>query len=309
MERGDRVLLYMQNCPQFIIAYYAILRADAVVVPVNPMNRTEELRHYVEDSGARVAIAGQDVLREIEPLGPASTCCRIVYCGLPDARDRPAGARLRARAAGPRRPGRRRWRRTSQPGAASRRPRRPGGDALHLGHHRQAQGLHAHASQRAGDHRAPTCTGAARRTRAWCSRALPLFHVTGMQAGMNAPIYAGATLVVLPRWDRDCAGLLIERARVTNWSAITTMMIDFLANPNFASTTCRSLRVLGGGGAAMPEAVARKLEEVIGLPFVEGYGLTETMAPTHINPPHRPSCSASAFPFFNIDARVVDPRR
>ena len=52
VARGDRVLLYAQNCPQYVIAYYAILRADAVVVPVNPMNRTEELRHYVEDSDA-----------------------------------------------------------------------------------------------------------------------------------------------------------------------------------------------------------------------------------------------------------------
>src|SRR6187455_987137 len=69
VRRGDRVLLYAQNCPQFIIAYYAILRADAVVVPVNPMNRTEELRHYLEDSDARVAIAGQNVLTEIAPLG------------------------------------------------------------------------------------------------------------------------------------------------------------------------------------------------------------------------------------------------
>ena len=71
MKRGDRVLLYMQNSPQFVIAYYAILRADAVVVPVNPMNRTEELRHYVEDSDAAVAIAGQDVCAQIEPRAPA----------------------------------------------------------------------------------------------------------------------------------------------------------------------------------------------------------------------------------------------
>ena len=52
------MLLYLQNSPQFVIAYYAILRADAVVVPVNPMNRTEELRHYVEDSRRDVAIVG-----------------------------------------------------------------------------------------------------------------------------------------------------------------------------------------------------------------------------------------------------------
>ena len=55
VKRGDRVLLDVQNSPQFIVAYYAILRADAAVVPVNPMNRTDELRHYVEDSDAASA--------------------------------------------------------------------------------------------------------------------------------------------------------------------------------------------------------------------------------------------------------------
>src|SRR5258706_3881568 len=67
VQRRDRVLLYAQNSPQFIIGYYAILRADAVVVPVNPMNKSEELAHYVSDSDARTAIAGQELYREIEP--------------------------------------------------------------------------------------------------------------------------------------------------------------------------------------------------------------------------------------------------
>jgi len=57
VKKGDRVLLYMQNSPQFVIGYYAILRADAAVVPVNPMNRSEELRHYVEDSGAALLVS------------------------------------------------------------------------------------------------------------------------------------------------------------------------------------------------------------------------------------------------------------
>jgi fatty-acyl-CoA synthase len=56
----------------------------------------------------------------------------------------------------------------------------------------------------------------------------------------------------------------------------------------------------------MPEAVARRLEEVIGLPFVEGYGLSETMAPSHINPPHRPKRQCGGIPFYNTDARVLD---
>ena len=98
----------------------------------------------------------------------------------------------------------------------------------------------------------------------------------------------------------------IGRARVTNWSAITTMLVDFLSNPKLSQYDLSSLRVLGGGGAAMPEALAKRLEDVIGLPFVEGYGLSETMAPTHINPPHRPKRQCGGIPFFNTDARVVD---
>jgi fatty-acyl-CoA synthase len=123
---------------------------------------------------------------------------------------------------------------------------------------------------------------------------------------MNAPIHIAATLVVLSRWDRDCAAMQIERARVTTWSAITTMLVDFLSNPKLNEYDLSTLRVLGGGGAAMPEALARRLEDVVGLPFVEGYGLSETMAPTHINPPHRPKRQCAGIPFFNTDARVID---
>ena len=63
----------MQNSPQFMIAYYAILRADAMVVPVNPMNLTEELRHYVDDSGATVAIAAQEVFGAARAAGRHAT--------------------------------------------------------------------------------------------------------------------------------------------------------------------------------------------------------------------------------------------
>ncbi|HUU73599.1 MAG TPA: AMP-binding protein, partial [Burkholderiales bacterium] len=68
IRKGDRVLLDMQNCPQFAIAYYAILRADAVVVPVSPMNVTDELVHYLADSGATTALIGQEVYKHFRQL-------------------------------------------------------------------------------------------------------------------------------------------------------------------------------------------------------------------------------------------------
>jgi len=302
VARGDRVLLYAQNCPQYVIAYYAILRADAVVVPVNPMNRTEELRHYVDDSDARVAIVGQDVLREIAPLR-LTHVLPIVYSDyLEVVTDLPVPEFVRAR-------GNRDWKEAvAAPIAPG--PHLAGPDDLAVmpytsGTTGKPKGcMHTHTSVQATTVAYLYWRGA--QDQSVVLSALPMFHVTGMQAGMNAPIHTAATLVVLSRWDRDCAGMQIERARVTNWSAITTMLVDFLANPSLRDYDLSSLRVLGGGGAAMPEAVARRLEEVIGLPFVEGYGLSETMAPSHINPPHRPKRQCGGIPFFNTDARVLD---
>ena len=65
VRKGDRVALYMQNCPQLVMAHFAILRANAVVVPVNPMNRAEELKHYITDPDTRVAITTGDLAPEM----------------------------------------------------------------------------------------------------------------------------------------------------------------------------------------------------------------------------------------------------
>ena len=65
VQKGDRVLLNLQNCPQWVAAHFAILRANAGVVPVNPMNRAEELKHYILDPDAKVAITSGDLAAEL----------------------------------------------------------------------------------------------------------------------------------------------------------------------------------------------------------------------------------------------------
>src|ERR1700693_781546 len=84
VKRGERVLLFMQNCPQFVLSYYAILRADAMVVPVNPMNLTEELRHYVDDSNATVALIGQELYPQVRPLINQSGLRNVVVAAYRD---------------------------------------------------------------------------------------------------------------------------------------------------------------------------------------------------------------------------------
>ena len=91
---------------------------------------------------------------------------------------------------------------------------------------------------------------------------VPMFHITGMIYGVLAPIYIGsATVVMLPRWDRELAGRLISRHRVTHWTCIPTMIIDLFGSPNYKSFDLTSLRYLSGGGAAMPHAVAERLQQ------------------------------------------------
>jgi len=111
----------------------------------------------------------------------------------------------------------------------------------------------------------------------------------------------------MPRWDRDVAGRLISRRKVTSWTNIPTMVIDLMASPNFASYDLSSLSYIGGGGAAMPQAVAQRLFEQFGLKYQEGYGLTETAAPSHANPFENPKQQCLGIPYMSTDARVVDP--
>ena len=284
-----------------------MLRADAVVVPVNPMNRTEELRHYVDDAQASVAIAGQELVERIAPLSLPHVIVATYSDFLRIPTDLPIPDFVRAppiaTAGTP-------WRDAL---AAQLKPgeHTAHGDDLAVmpytsGTTGKPKGcIHTHATVQSTT--VPYLYWRGADNDSVVLSALPMFHVTGMQAGMNAPIYRGATLVVLSRWDRDCAAMQIERAKVTTWSAITTMLVDFLSNPKLGDYDLSSLRVLGGGGAAMPDALARKLEQVFGLPYVEGYGLSETMAPTHINPPHRPKRQCGGIPIFNTDARIIDP--
>ncbi len=313
VRRGDRVLLHMQNCPQFVIGFYAILRADAVVVPVNPMLLTDELRHTVADSGARVALSAQELLPQLAPLRAEGLIDHAViacYADYTRAGDDPMPEWLST----PRLP---------MPEAAfvpwpeaiacakQPAPHQAGPDDLACmpytsGTTGRPKGcMHTHrnmmfpvvsAALWAGgspDHQVLAC--------------LPMFHVTGMQISMNTAIYTGATLIIMPRWDRDLAGRWITRYRITSWTSIPTMMIDFLSNPRLDDYDISSLKRVSGGGAAMPAAIAQKLLDLTGLRYMEGYGLSETIATTHSNPLQKLKQQCLGIPIFSVDSRVIDP--
>jgi len=128
-----------------------------------------------------------------------------------------------------------------------------------------------------------------------------------MLYGVLGVVHSGSTHILMPRWDRELAGRLISRYGVTHWTCIPTMVIDLFGSPNYKSFDLSSLRYISGGGAAMPHAVAQRLQDEFGLTFAEGYGLTETAAPSHANPPERAKLQCLGIPIFGVDSRVVDP--
>src|SRR6202042_902310 len=84
VRKGDRVLLLMQNSPQFVIGYYGILRANAVVVPLNPMNLTQEILRYANDAGASTLIVSQELYPRIEPLLGKSGLKNVIVAAYSD---------------------------------------------------------------------------------------------------------------------------------------------------------------------------------------------------------------------------------
>ncbi|AEI82293.1 long-chain-fatty-acid--CoA ligase LcfB (plasmid) [Cupriavidus necator N-1] len=319
---GDRVLLYSQNCPQFIIAYYAILRADAIVVPANPMWLTAELEHVVADSGARVAFAAAELYERLAPLHGDGLQHVIVHDYadmLPDEGECdgspavPAWLRERTSLAGliPAGGTLVRWQDADAAGLAPL-PHAAGFDTLCMlaytsgttGHPKGC--MHTHG----------TLMSAAVGSQAWRGNTpnavflavAPMFHLLGMQNGIHAPLYLGATIVLLPRWDPLLAADLIERYRVSNWNAPPAMLVDIFSQPSILERDLTCLAFLGGGGAAMPDAVANMLQERFGLNYIEAYGMTETAAFLLSNPRHRPKRECLGIATFGVDARVIDPK-
>jgi fatty-acyl-CoA synthase len=326
VQKGDRVVLDMQNCPQLVITHFAILRLDAVVVPVNPMNRTEELKHYILDPDTKVAVTTADLAPELAAasnalekkerlqhllvtqftdafdaanIGPEelpetwSVWLKTVHA-LPLLEDGQVHAWASALQdkveLGPV---------TAQSEDLAVLPYTSGTTGLPKGcmhthgtimHNAMSSGLWANGTPENK-----------------CLCVVPMFHITGMVSVMHATIFMGATLILMPRWDRDLAGRLISKWKVTHWTNIPTMVIDLLGSANMAQFDLTSLQNIGGGGAAMPEAVAQRLIDQFGLRYIEGYGLTETAAPSHTNPPDAPKKQCLGIPFMSVDSRVVDP--
>ncbi|MEM0373668.1 MAG: long-chain fatty acid--CoA ligase [Sulfolobaceae archaeon] len=312
VKKGDRVALFMPNTPQWIIAYFGTLRANGIVVPINPLLAEDELEYILKDSGSKVLVTTTNLLGKVNKIKDKTDVKNIIACRFRDYL--PEKPELRPHPIMQNDPEVPSWviawnevmsARVSPPpievtvNDIAMIPYTSGSTGLPKGC------IHSHFTIWA------TTLGSAYWFTAVPSAvylaALPIFHVTGLIHTINVPLYVGAKIVLMTAWDRDTAIDAIERYEVTHWVNISTMVVDLLATPGIEKRNLKSLVVVGGGGAPMPEAVAKRLKDLLGLTYVEGYGLTETISQTHVNPPHRPKLQCLGIPHFCVDALVIDP--
>jgi len=311
---SDRVLIDLQSSPQFLIALYAALRADAVAVPLSPMCVERELAGYIEDCQARVAILGQENWRQFEGLLGCGPLARAIVAAYADAispdNDLPLPEAVAAERFVPDASGVVGWQDALDAGRAPRVSRAAMDTLCLLPYTSGSTGtpkgcMHTHASVM------HNVAGAALWERmhagAVSLATAPMFHVTGLIHSLLATVEVGGTIVIQPRWDPLSAARLIERHRCTHWANVPTMVVDLLSHPQALRREVSSLECVFGGGASMPEAIAQKLLETCGIAYMEGYGMTETISQTHSNPANHPKKQCLGIPVFDTESLVVDP--
>jgi len=287
VEPGDRVGVMLPNVPQFPIAYYGVLRAGAVVVPMNVLLKRREIAFYLGDSGAKLLLAwhgfadearggAEDAGSELIEVEPESFAALLAghepTPGLAATVEDDTAVILYTSGT------------TGKP---------KGAELTHANLLRNADVSSRTTSEiAAGD----VVFGG-----------LPLFHSFGQTVSMNASLMVGACLTLVPKFDPGEALATMQRDRVTHFYGVPTMYGALLHHPERERYDTSSLRTCITGGASMPVEVLRGFEQAFGAIVLEGYGLSETSPVSSSNHPDRERKPGSiGTPLEGVEMRVVD---
>ncbi len=320
--RGAPVALFMNNCPQYVVAHYAIQKIGAVVCPCGPLNKAHELQYQLSDLGAQVIIAADNLLPIVEQVR-ADTALRHVlvvrYADLlPEAPTLPVPPELQA-APAPLPPDCTDLLAVARAGAE--RGERPApvavgmDDVALMTYTSGTTGLPKGAMLSYGNARfktAVTVDNFGLESGHVSLAVAPLYHIAGMLLGVNTPILAGATQVLLFRFDPVAVLQAIDRYKVTHWYSIAPMNVACMQVPDAARFDLRSLQrnPVTSFGITFTEALAQQWQAFTRGPCVSyeaAYGLSETHTMDTGMPHDAIRWGTHGRPMPGVTIRIVDP--
>jgi long-chain acyl-CoA synthetase len=286
IEPGDRVALMLPNVPHFVVAYYGILRAGAVVVPLNVLSKQREVDYYLRDSGAKLLVVWDDFAGEAAPAAAAAGCeCISVVPG--EFEQTLFQTEPRAEMV----------------------ERGPTDTAVLLytsgttGTPKGAELTHENLLRNCRASRGLFDLGLG----TVVLGALPLFHSFGQTCAMNTCVVAAGMLTLLPRFDPVKALEIIERDRVAVFEGVPSMYGAILNVADHERYDTSTLRCCASGGAALPVELMRGFEQAFSCQILEGYGLSETAPVASFNHPDRERKPGSiGTPIAGVEMKLVD---
>lgn len=304
IAKGERVAIAMRNCPEWMVAYAAIVSVGAVVVPLNSWGSADELSYCLDDAGAKLLFCDPARLQLTKPLLKSLNCQAIVTGDSSNTDDSIAyfddiiaqnrGKTLPIIACAPND--------TVQIMYTSGTTGRPKGAVS--SHKNICQAIysfefHAICSAMANPKAIEKMFAGGF---APCTLlSVPLFHVSGCYAAFLLNLRGGRKTVMMYKWSPEEALKLISKERVTIFSAAPSMVMDLLRHPDFESSDTSSLFSLGGGGAACPPAFKETISNTLSSSYVgTGYGMTESNAICA-------SCTGDAFMYKPDSAGTLSP--
>jgi long-chain acyl-CoA synthetase len=320
VRKGDRVALMLPNLPQMVIGFFAVNRAGAVIVNVNPLYTARELRGQLQDSGAETLILLDRFMPVYDEVAGEVPVKRVIVTGVQDFLPAPKNLLypLLARA-------KREWV-TVKPAAHVHPFKRLLAGAAARGEPPQVQADDLALLQYTGGTTgAPKAAMLSNRNivanvtmlRAWNSElreaqetfllVIPFFHVYGMSVGLGLAVESAAKMILLPRFETKAVLAAIHKHKPTIFPGVPTMYVAINNFPGVASYDLTSIRSCISGAAALPREVKERFEALSGAQLVEGYGLTEASPVTHSNPLTGRSVTGSiGLPLPNVEAKIVD---
>jgi len=310
VKKGDRVAVFLPNIPQFVIAYFGVLKAGAVLTAISPLHKEREAAYQLNDSEAETVVALDSLYPIVGKVWRKTTLKNVVVTSLEEYASKTAVLPSTVE---------------QKPNVYSfqglmKEPAKPPNVNVNP---REDLAALQYTGGTTGTAKGAMLThlnlvSNAVAFAAWIKgiaedtflAALPLFHIYGMTTSLNVPVCLAAKMVLLPRFDPQTALKSIQRHRVTVFCGVPTMYSVLLANPELGNFDLTSIRVCISGASPLPPQVQKRFMEITGGFLAEGYGLTEASPVTHCNPVDKTMrnvrVGSIGLPLPDTDARIVD---